>query len=265
MKFCFVDESGGGEPPDLAPSATPVMAIAGLIVDSDEIRSLTQDFVRLKIKHFAPKMIGVQSLDFIKTEVKGTQLLSLHRNSARNYRRQASRFLSELMTILETHGVQILGRIWVKAPGASIDVRTRYGYAVQDFARNFEHDLRTSNSEGIIVADSREHALNVQVAHSIFTQKWRAAGDPYPRINEVPLFAASDNHAGLQIADHVATTLLFPMATAAYGLTFPAAVHVPDAYRALRENFAERLGPLLRWIKTTDMIAGRPSTLLLDI
>lgn len=263
MKFCFVDESGGGEAPDLSPSSTPVMAIAGLIVDANEVRSLTRDFVALKIRHFSPKMAGVSSLDFITAEVKGTQLLSLHRASSRNHRRQARRFLDELMTILEDHGVQVLGRVWIKQAGTPIDVRTRYGYAVQDFAKQFQMDLERSDAEGIIVADSREHKLNVQVAHSVFTQKWRSGGDPYPRVGEVPLFAASDNHAGLQLADHVVTTLLFTIATAAYGLNFPNAVHTPEAYAQIRERYAPRLKPLVRWVKATDMIASRPSSLLL--
>lgn len=262
MKFCFVDESGGGEAPDLGPSATPVMAIAGLIVDADEVRSLSREFVNLKCRHFATKMIGGQSLDHILDEVKGTQLLSLHRSSSRNKRRQAMHFLGEIFDILDEHNVGILGRIWVKQAGQSINVRTRYGYAMQDFAKQFEILLRESGDEGVIVADSREHKLNAQVAHSIFTQKWRSGGDAYPHIREVPLFAASDNHAGLQIADHVATTVLFAIATAAYGIEFPDAVHTPETYRLIRETFAARLSRRTIAIQTTDLIAHRPSSLL---
>lgn len=33
----------------------------------------------------------------------------------------------------------------------------------------------------------------------------------------MPLFAHSDNHVGLQVADLLASTLVFPMAAAAYG------------------------------------------------
>ncbi|MEV2265794.1 DUF3800 domain-containing protein [Nonomuraea africana] len=50
----------------------------------------------------------------------------------------------------------------------------------------------------------------------MFTQKWRTGGDPFAPLSEVPLFAASDNHAGLQIADLLASTLVFPMAASAY-------------------------------------------------
>jgi len=238
------------------------MAIAGLILDSSEIPSLSRDFVNLKCRHFAPKMTGRRSLDYILTEVKGTQLLSLHRSPSRNKRRQAARFLSEVFDILERHDVKVLGRIWVKSVGESINVKTRYGYAMQDFAKAFELILRESDEDGIIIADSREHKLNSQVAHSIFTQKWRTGGDPYPHIREVPLFAASDNHAGLQIADHIATTALFTMATAAYGVEFPNAVHTPDAYRPIRDRFGRRLQARTISIQTTDAIAHRPSSLL---
>ncbi len=64
---------------------------------------------------------------------------------------------------------------------------------------------------GLVIADSRTQAPNVNVAHSVFTQKFSAMGDPYPRILEVPCFGHSDNHAGLQLADLLVSTLLTPI------------------------------------------------------
>jgi hypothetical protein len=66
------------------------------------------------------------------------------------------------------------------------------------------------NDRGVVIADSRVPGQNVNVAHSVFTQKYRATGDPYPRILEVPVFGHSNNHVGLQLADVVGSALLAP-------------------------------------------------------
>jgi hypothetical protein len=63
---------------------------------------------------------------------------------------------------------------------------------------------------------------------------WRTGGDPYPALCEVPLFAASDNHAGLQIADLLASTLVFPMAAAAYCPSRAGNPHSSPRYHTVR-------------------------------
>jgi hypothetical protein len=46
--FCYLDESGGAEPPDRGRDATPVMVILGLVVDAARVPALTRDFLALK-------------------------------------------------------------------------------------------------------------------------------------------------------------------------------------------------------------------------
>lgn len=121
------------------------------------------------------------------------------------------------------------------APAAS------YSYAVQDIARHFSQYLQSKSSEGVLVADAREHGQNVRMAQSVFTQKWCVAGDPYPFMREIPLFAHSNNHAGLQIADLLASTLIFPMAAAAYCCTVQGAVHSSPRYEEVRGHFGTQL------------------------
>lgn len=103
-----------------------------------------------------------------------------------------------------------------------------YTFAVQDLAVHFGQFLLEAGSHGVIIADSRNPGPNIEVAHSVFTQKWRTGGDPYPPLMEVPLFAHSDNHAGLQLADLVACS--------AYGTPTGS-----GRYRALRAEHGERL------------------------
>ena len=99
------------------------------------------------------------------------------------------------------------------------------------------------NTTGLLIADGRSQNLSVPVAHSVFTQKWRTGGDPFPPLLEVPLFAHSDNHVGLQIADLVASTLALPMAAVGYGAPAGSA-HDSGRYRAVRETYGSRLRDL---------------------
>lgn len=119
-----------------------------------------------------------------------------------------------------------------------------YGYAVQDIARHFSQNLESLGDTGVIIADGRSHQTNRKVAHSIFTQKWRTGGDPYPALREVPLFAASDNHAGLQIADLIASTLVFPMAATTYCPNRPGSPHSSPRYQDVRHDFGARVRSL---------------------
>lgn len=245
MKICYLDESGGTEPPESAPEATPVLTLGGLVVDAKALPALTRDFIALKCRHFPAKFASGKSLDHILTEVKGTQILKLTRSSSRNQRRQAAIFRNELLSILEHHECLIMGKAWVKADGTTLDIRNTYGYGVQDLVQNFQRHLVETNEHGVVVADSREHKSNSQVAHSVFTQKWKSGGDAYPNVFEVPIFAASDNHAGLQIVDLLASSFLLPMAVSAYCPPRPGAVHAPEKYHQVRNEFGPRTKSLM--------------------
>lgn len=112
---------------------------------------------------------------------------------------------------------------------------------MQDIARHFSQYLQAIGTEGVLIADGRTHAANEGVAHSVFTQKWRTGGDPYPYLREVPLFAGSGNHAGLQVADLIASSLVFPMAVSAYCKPQASAVHSSPRYVEVRREFGARL------------------------
>lgn len=216
------------------------MVILGLIVDVALIPALTRDFLALKRRHFPGRFVSGYALDHILTEVKGSDILQMTRSSGRNPQRQAQRFRHELVDMVERYGCRLVGRVWVKEPNKGIDPQSSYCYAVQDITQHFGQYLEVQNDIGIVIADGRQHHANLQVAHSIFTQKWRTAGDPYPALREVPLFAASDNHAGLQIADLLASSLVLPMAASAY-CPRRSGPHYSPKYAAVRTMFGSRL------------------------
>jgi hypothetical protein len=99
-------------------------------------------------------------------------------------------------------------------------------------------------SKGLILCDSRVHAQNAIVAHSIFTQKYRVAGDALPYIDEAPLFGSSTNHAGLQVADVLASALLFPMAARVYCAAHMGGVHNDRGYDVVSARYGARLQPM---------------------
>lgn len=220
------------------------MVILGLVVEGAAVPALTRDFLALKRTFFPARYARGRALDHILTEVKGAEILQMTRSTSRNQRRQAQRFRGSLLDVVESHGCRLVGRVWIKESGKSMNADASYGYAVQDIARHFSQNLESVSDVGVIIADGRSHHTNLKVAHSIFTQKWRTGGDPYATLREVPLFAASDNHAGLQIADLVASTLVFPMAASAYCPSRPGNPHCNGRYAEVRAEFGIRLRSL---------------------
>jgi len=215
-----------------------------MILDAATVPALTRDFLDPKRRHFPGRFSSSRALDHILVEVKGSEILQMTRSDSRNKRRQADRFRTELLDLVEAHHCRVVGRVWIKEPTAGMDAESSYCYAVQDIARHFGQYMQQEDEVGVLIADGRSHQTNLRVAHSIFTQKWRTGGDPYANLREVPLFAASDNHAGLQIADLLASTFVFPMAAAAYCTSRPGYVHSSSRYNQVRSSFGTRLGQL---------------------
>jgi hypothetical protein len=250
------------------------MVIVGVIVDAALVPMLTREFLALKRRHFPHRFEFGHALSHVLAEIKGAEVLQMARHPSRNKRRRSLLLRTELLELLGRYGCRVVGRVWVKQAGVSLKPTETYTYAVQDIAAHFSQLLLERRSQGILIADSRNPGPNVEVAHSIFTQKWRTGGDPYPPVMEVPLFAHSDNHVGLQIADLVATTLVFPMAASAYGA--PAtSVHCAGQYHgiraahgralcALQYQYLDETGKFRGGIVVSDPVNKYPSSRLFE-
>ncbi|GAA3436102.1 DUF3800 domain-containing protein [Kutzneria kofuensis] len=189
-------------------------------------------------------------------ELKGNEVLQMVRSDSRNRRRQASLIQRALIDLVNRYDGKVVGRIWVKRAGKGLKPDATYCYAAQDIAKHFCQYLIERSSTGVLIADGRTPEANSRVAHSIFTQKYRVAGDPYPHVLEVPLFSDSRNHVGIQIADLLASTLVFPMAAAAYG-TKCVSVHSSGRYHRVREDHGEALRELqFRYLDETGRWRG---------
>lgn len=236
MRVCYVDESGDTRPLSGHGSVAPVCVILGVVFEQSAVYNLTREFIELKAKWF-PSLMPDDGphLDRMLAEIKGADLRRAMRDGARRRnRRHALGFLSKFVKLLEDYDARIVGRLWVKKPSQDVAGNALYGSSIQAICGYFEHLLCTHETKGLVIADSRTPALNTAVSHSVFTQKFKQSGDRFDHILEMPTFGHSENHAGIQIADLLASALLFPMATHAYCRGHVESVHVQDDFGLLR-------------------------------
>lgn len=246
MHILYIDESGdlGALPPQPARNGNdqPILVIGGLIIDTDRLESLTQNFLHLKSRWFPGlKYPSDRHLDKIIPEVKGADLRRNATRGKRNPRRHAIGFLDHLVRLLREYEVRLIARVWVKGRGQPFEGRPVYTSSIQALYSYFDHYLTLHQDFGFCIADSRDYLKNVNVAHSIFTQKYQLSSTIYGRILELPTFGHSENHAGIQMCDIICSALLYPIAAEAYCTGFVANVHVQPGAAALRERFGQEL------------------------
>ena len=276
MKICYVDEAGcTGWLPAAVTDIQPVLVFAAVFFDYSRLHQITESYLRLKQRFFPGSFPaeGNRFLSGILSEIKGSDLRNAISNGHRNTRRHRLGFLDGVIKIIEENEIQLMGRVWVKGISVPINGRSVYTFSIQAIYQVFQHYLTRQNDFGSVVLDSRWLSANRQVAHSIFTQKFRLAGDMYDRIVDLPAFAHSDNHAGLQIADLIASAYLFPMSTYTYSRGHVTGVHVQPGFERIKRRyrlplrdaqyrFQEASGRWRGGITVADMLEHRSGGLL---
>jgi hypothetical protein len=230
------------------PSATakiqPTLVILGIIIDYTRLHLATERFIQLK-QRFYPRSAGgaTQYLSTILEEIKGSELRKNACESAR-LQRHVFGFLNGILDICEDVEAKIVGRVWIKGIDQPFDGIAVYTSSIQAVSTYFHDYLARQNDLGIMIADSRLKHLNSRVAHSIFTQKFKSSGDLYDRIVELPTFAHSDNHAGLQLCDLVCSAIITPMAIHTYCVGHLNSIHIRPGYADIKEKYAQRVKDL---------------------
>lgn len=245
MYLNYIDEAGcPGALPSATSSVQPVLVIASLFIPQDQLVSLTRNFLLLK-RHFNPALVGSHHWwDIAIAEIKGADLRSDIRNAGRNRRRAVYGFLDRVLKLLEDSQAKLVARIYVKGPGLPFNGKAVYTSSVQSLCSTFQHFLEVKESQGFLIADSRTPSLNSVVSHSVFTQKFRSAGDAYGRILEMPTFGHSENHAAIQITDFLCSSILSPMATSTFCQGHITSVHVHPRDNDIRLRYAARIKAL---------------------
>lgn len=249
MHFCFIDEAGDSQAIN-SPNhnVQPLLVITALFVNGDNLKCLTEDFIKIKKTFYPNKFTTLNhSLDGLIHEIKGDEL----RKKIRDQHFQSQpvntvlRFLDEIFKLLIRYDVKITSRIWIKKIGVKLTDKSVYSLTTQQICIRFEEYLQSKKAEGIVIADYRDPGRNRYVAHSIFTQKNRTIkGDAFPSIVEIPTFGVSDNHACLQIADILSTTLIFPSAAQVYCHGHISNSFINPNYNHLRNRYKKRLRAL---------------------
>jgi hypothetical protein len=243
MKVFYVDEAGcTGMLPTATAPIQPVFVLGGVILGQSHLRDFTLDWLHLKNCFFPGlKAPNAEFLDWIAVEIKGADLRRRIRESRRDPRRQSLGFMDKFLDLLDAHGARLLARLYVKPIGTPFNGRSVYTSAIQSLASDFQQFLAATNQLGLMVLDSRNKPKNTNVSHSVFTQKFRAGGDAYAGLVEMPVFGHSDNHAGIQAADMICSAFLFPMAAYVYCHGHVNNLHVHLPYFRIRDRYGKRL------------------------
>lgn len=246
MHLLFLDESGClGSLPAGPSSIQPVLCLAGLMINHESLPGLTREWIDLK-RRFFPNLggTGFRYLDWQKVEIKGSALRRSARETSRNRRRHAFGFIDKALDLLRQNECKVISRVWIKDPGAPFDGNAVYTSTVQEFCTHFHRYLKDLSSHGLVIADSRRPGPNSVLSHSVFTQKHKYSGDPYPRIIDSPVFGHSDNHTGLQLADLLASALLFPISCSFYLDGRIDNSHIHSNYDRLAQRYVPQLDSL---------------------
>jgi hypothetical protein len=252
----------------------PVFALTLLLVNQTRLAAFVPDFIQLK-RNFFPGLCPPAShfLASVLPEIKGADLRRDIARGNRNQSRHAIRFLNEVLDFCVRSDVKLISKVFVKGIGQANRHTAVYTAGCQSLFRVFDHYLTTADDFGFCIADSRAKGLNVQVAHSIFTQMFSTRQPQYPRIIELPTFGHSDNHVGVQVCDLLTSDLIVPMVTHTYCTGHIANIHVQPDYSRIRGRFTNRIQHLLYryqdtqgiWrggITVSDAILHRPSSLM---
>jgi hypothetical protein len=275
MYLCYIDESGDtGQLKSATDSTQPLIAIGGIIVNYTRLHGLTHDLIDLNQRMFpgaAPP--GCTRLGRILYEIKGAELRKNIGRGTDNQRRHSIHYVDEVISLMNKHDIRVIARIWIKGIAKPFDGVPVYTSSIQALYEYFQRFLTANDDYGFVIADSRSKTLNVNVSHSVFTQKYRFLGDRYDRIFELPTFVHSDNHAGLQIADTFCSAMLFPIASHVYCAGHVSSVHVQPKFalvksrcvphlRTLQYRYQDAAGAWRGGIVVSDAIGQRSGSLI---
>jgi hypothetical protein len=248
--ICYIDESGNTEALASAThDAQPAVVIAGLFLNQKNVLPLTHEFIRIK-RNFYPKRLNVlkHDLEGLRLEIKGSDLRSEIRKhvaagDAKKLRYRL-RYVRAVLGLLTKFDARYVASVWIKAIGQPVKHDAVYTTSVQHICMDFHHLLWRHFDHGFVIADFRDPGQNNIVSHAVATQKLKATGDAFPRIYEAPTFAVSNNHAALQIADVLCSTLLYPIAVHAYCSGYVANGHVRAEDARFKTEFGASLQDL---------------------
>jgi hypothetical protein len=120
MHIAYMDEAGDlgtiSNPPHH--NDQPVFALTFLLVNHTRLTALVPDFLRLK-RNFFPGLIppATHFLSAVLPEIKGADLRRDIARGGRNQARQATRFLSEVLSLCARNDIKLVSKAFIKTIG----------------------------------------------------------------------------------------------------------------------------------------------------
>jgi len=146
--------------------------------------------------------------------------------------------MDHVLGLLENYACHICGRVLVKKPGELYSATSTYPSAVADLATTLDCQACASQKQALMILDAQTKVKNEVNVHTITTRRFRHGGNAFPSFVESPVFGHSDTHVLLQLADIVASALIYPLACVAYLPTIPGDAHRDPSYLNIRTFIA---------------------------
>ncbi|MDM0108683.1 DUF3800 domain-containing protein [Variovorax sp. J22R24] len=236
---CYIDEAGcPGKLPAANSEVQPFLVIAALALRSEDVGAFTHEVVRLKQGYLSALTpgCGPASLSF---EIKGCALRAQLRQAG-TAETPAHRLLDGTFEVLRRFDARVCAQVTPKPAGQAFDGRATYASSMLRLACGFDAWLGEQNAQGLMIADFREPSLNELMSRPIRDAKF-GASDALPRLLDVPVFGHSQSHAGLQVADWMASSLIFAAASARHATQLRGHPHLHVNDRAIAKRYRKRL------------------------
>lgn len=245
MWDCSIDESG-----DLvlltewAGQGMPLFVICGVFIDRDVATDLKRDFLVARRRIFRHSPHDPLLAELYEHEGKGSKLRRRVRKGSSD--RTAFEYLNAAIGLMEVYGVRFVGSVRVKEPNRPFAEMATYDKILCALTSDFHHYLESNGTLGQLTFDGRSKDQDLSAQRALCDHKYNPHHpsqilDRLPLLAGIPTPGDSKIHFGLQLADLLASALLFPMAMAAYSGAEPTNAHVSPAYRAITSAFGPRL------------------------
>lgn len=153
----------------------------------------------------------------IRAGVKGVSLRRSWADGANSGQLElATEALDGLFDLLDRYEASLLGQVYIKSGERPFYGQQLYELAIDSIASLFQLFLEERDDQGVIVIDSRNDIGRHNTTRALFATKLAPEGDGLSRIIELPVHGNDLNHAGLQMADWVASGLFLPISVRAY-------------------------------------------------
>lgn len=236
---CYIDEAGcPGRLPAADSNIQPFLVVAALALQSDSVGAFTHEVVRLKQGYLSALTPGrgPASLSF---EVKGCALRAQLRQAGTT-ETPAHRLLDGTLEVLRRFDARVYAQVTPKPAGQAFDGKATYASSMLRLACGFDAWLGEQNSQGLMICDFREPGLNELMSRPIREAKF-GASDTLPRLLDVPVFGHSQSHAGLQVADWMASSLIFAAVSARHATQLSGHPHLHVNDRVIAKRYHKRL------------------------